>query len=288
MRTVTFKSVLWGVAYRLGLDPATNLQANQAAALAEYINSWLRAGWEEFNFPGTTEVEERYFHDAVAYSAAATYGADDEVYDAATNAYYRSLVGGNHANAVTDATKWALIEDMERWIALDQTGQEPIWDVTGVFLRNPLTNRSVGEFDYQLTGDRLYVDAAASGISGTVWVKFQTGRPEFTSDVYASATSYAVGDLVYDSDSGECYESLAASNQGNTVTDATKWRKVNFPYVLAEFVKCMAQAIALEDDGQYDKATLKKADAAAILNDEMWKVSVKQNQAQRYRVATRS
>jgi hypothetical protein len=42
----------------------------------------------------------------VAYSGAATYAIDDVVYSATTGECYRSIVGSNTGQAVTDATKW--------------------------------------------------------------------------------------------------------------------------------------------------------------------------------------
>jgi len=59
MREVTFKSVLHGVALRLGLDPGVNLQPNKATALAEYISSDYREAYELFDWPEAYRSEER-------------------------------------------------------------------------------------------------------------------------------------------------------------------------------------------------------------------------------------
>jgi hypothetical protein len=47
MRTVTFASVHAGVTTRNGLEPRRNVQANQAAAIAQYIGDRLAKYWEQ-------------------------------------------------------------------------------------------------------------------------------------------------------------------------------------------------------------------------------------------------
>ncbi|MFZ4777749.1 MAG: hypothetical protein ACOYM3_20460 [Terrimicrobiaceae bacterium] len=58
MRRVTFKSVLEGVATRLGLSPAA-LLADQAAALAKYLEDRVRDKWELHDWPFTRTLEPR-------------------------------------------------------------------------------------------------------------------------------------------------------------------------------------------------------------------------------------
>jgi hypothetical protein len=59
MRTVTFQSVLNGVAIRMGLDPRVNLNSNVAQAICEYVNSRVRAGWEKADWPELVIIEPR-------------------------------------------------------------------------------------------------------------------------------------------------------------------------------------------------------------------------------------
>lgn len=56
---MTFKSVLHGVARRMGLDPEVDLLASQAAALTENIEARLREYWEAFDWPELLVYEER-------------------------------------------------------------------------------------------------------------------------------------------------------------------------------------------------------------------------------------
>jgi len=56
MRVIPFRSILWGVAYKDGLDPATNLLVDQADAYASYINQWVRRLYDAEDHPEWTEI----------------------------------------------------------------------------------------------------------------------------------------------------------------------------------------------------------------------------------------
>lgn len=59
MRTVPFKDVLWAVAVKMGLDPTRDLHGEHAAALAIYINSYVRRFWHNADWPEWTRTEPR-------------------------------------------------------------------------------------------------------------------------------------------------------------------------------------------------------------------------------------
>ncbi len=60
MRTVNFRDdVLWAVAYKLGLDPSTDLLVDQASALTSFINIWVSRLYDKFDWPEWTVTEER-------------------------------------------------------------------------------------------------------------------------------------------------------------------------------------------------------------------------------------
>lgn len=59
MRTVTFKSVLHGVAVRMGMDPQTALTNVDARALTEYIKTAFRYAWTFAPWPQVLVTEER-------------------------------------------------------------------------------------------------------------------------------------------------------------------------------------------------------------------------------------
>jgi hypothetical protein len=58
-RSVNFRDhVLWSLAYRLGLDPTVELLTDQAAALAAYINAWVRKSWDAVDWPEWTTIAQ--------------------------------------------------------------------------------------------------------------------------------------------------------------------------------------------------------------------------------------
>lgn len=60
MRTVNFRDVvIYGIAYRLGLDPARDLRADTLLSWATFVNLWVQRLWEKFDWPEWTVIEER-------------------------------------------------------------------------------------------------------------------------------------------------------------------------------------------------------------------------------------
>lgn len=58
-RSVKFRDILWGVATRMGMDPESGLNANDARAITEYINLAWRIAAKHYPWPETTFSEER-------------------------------------------------------------------------------------------------------------------------------------------------------------------------------------------------------------------------------------
>jgi len=121
MRTVTFKSVLEGVAKLKGVDPAT-MNATDKLVWTEFINQRVAEGWEHEFWPEATVLEQRLFRDT--YSAENTYAAPtaagaSEVYFPATDQYFQALqatTGNDPAVLVAglyqvDYAHWALSMD---------------------------------------------------------------------------------------------------------------------------------------------------------------------------------
>lgn len=279
MRAVTFKSVLWGVALRLGLDPQVNLQKNQAAAITEYINTHVRRGWEYFAWPELVTVEERRYRPD--YDALVAYDKGDEVWDPSTEHYYVAVAAGT-GQPVTDADSWKLQSTLNRYVSLDQPGQTPIGEVLGVYERNPNLNRAAGVLPYTLSehGLQMRVDAPDS-----VWVQFRRLPPEFTAADWSSTADYATGDRVYLAGTGECYEALSSSTNKDPSAEAESWQRLLFPRVLSDYVKYAAYADALREDGQADKARMEEKRAQIRLEDEIEKVVGQQGIPHRFSVA---
>ena len=118
MRTVTFQSVLYGAARRAGLDP-TSWSAGTAANALEFLNNWLKKGWEWEFWPEWTPLEQRAYRDAYdptkAY-AAPTATIPTEVWFPAAQRYYQALQAttGN-APALQDPTTGEWIANAPFW-----------------------------------------------------------------------------------------------------------------------------------------------------------------------------
>lgn len=57
-RSVNFRdNVLWPLAYALGLDPTVEFLNDQAAALTNYINNWVRKSWDSTDWPEWTDIQ---------------------------------------------------------------------------------------------------------------------------------------------------------------------------------------------------------------------------------------
>lgn len=273
MRTVTFKSVLHGVAIRMGLEPDVNFTNNQALAFTEFINEYAQEGIEKFDWPEWCTIEERFYR--ADYSALTAYSVGDQVYYPTTDAYYECIATST-GNAPTNTTYWEeASSDLDRYIDYDQTGETAIGEVFAVYQDNPFTTRSPVPVNYALSDNGIQIDMDAPT---SVFVKFRKRPPVFTSTAWNSATSYAVGDLVYYSTTGECYISIQAGSNKNPSSQASYWTKVDFPYFLQNFVKIAAYAAALKEDGQQEKAVAEMRNAEDKLMNEFDKIWMQQQQ----------
>lgn len=262
MRTVTFKSVLNGVATRMGLEPDANLQLNQATALTEYIGDRTTTMWELAAWPEWTTSEQRQFRED--WDVAVTYAAGAEVYYADQNAYYRSLQSANlgHVPAAEFETEWwETASDLNTYIVLDQSWEAnvigEIWDV---YLDDPRKNKSPRRVGWWRMPEGIWVDA---GGATKVFVEFSLLAPLFTTVEWDAAVAYVPGDLVYYY--GDCYQARTASTAVVPLV-AGDWRKQAFPYVLARPVKLAAIADALREDENINKALGWDAQADNALN----------------------
>jgi hypothetical protein len=77
------------------------------------------------------------------------------------------------------------------------------------------------------------------------------------------------GDVRYFPATGECYLAAAAQNPAaQPPTNATFWRKVDFPFVLQSHVTRAVQADGLRDQKQTDRALVAQTEADNDLQDE--------------------
>ncbi len=100
--------------------------------------------------------------------------------------------------------------------------------VHDVWAQNPDTviNPTAVTWRWNSQGTGLYITESLS----TVWVSYTPQTPEWTQVAYEADTDYPAGTVVYEETIGECYEAIAATASA-AVTDSSKWRKLDVPWI---------------------------------------------------------
>jgi hypothetical protein len=327
MRTVTFQSVLHGVARLLGLNPTRDLSAERAATFCEYINRHVATGWRFDFWPEWTRTELRRYRPS--YATGDFIELSQEVYYPAARKYYQALqlqvsaavapatltngeyevnathwaecaasyqvedwatgetyavgdqvrnpddgefyqcIAAHTAGASLDSASFAVLTPFARVIASVVTGREVIDGVKQFSRRDPRVYRDNAwpiHFQKTDTGYLLPADAP-----NEVWVQFRPPPPVFTTTRWVNGTTYDLGALVYYAPTGvegDVFKS-ALGNNSEPVDGVTNWIQVAFPEVLADFVKRAAQADALRDQKQTDRARLEMQEAEDDLQDAL-------------------
>lgn len=269
MRTVTFKSVLHGVARRMGHDPETDFLSNQAATYTEYINSRVREAYDYHDWSETIIIEQL----AADYDATVAYEAGDVVWDPDTEQYYKAV----------DATPGDDLADTNYWEPTAQFTKGVIGRIIGAYSEDPTSVLRAKRLAWELGNGAVRVKNSAE-----TWLEYQEREPVFTSKEWDNTTSYAIDDLVYSATTGECYQALQ-TNSGTAVTDSAVWDKVDMPYMISEFVKLAAYADALREEGENTRLAERTDERAAnVLADAMDRETVKAGQMPTFRVISRT
>jgi hypothetical protein len=150
-----------------------------------------------------------------------------------------------------------------------------VWQVS---TKNPRASHNPGRLSFLLSprGVELSNLAAAD-----VWIQYRPRHRRYTRVAYNVGTTYAVNDVVYASSTGECYRSLAGSNVGNAVTDATKWEAQILPDFLNEYICRAAFSDLLRNDGRGDRADVEEGRAEFELERVL---NVEETQQDQHRV----
>jgi len=274
MRRVTFKRMLDGCATRLGLSPAA-LQADQAAALAKYLEDRVRDVWELYNWPFSRAVEERVF--APRYEDGGLIATGDVVYK--DGAYWSAMVGVDEDfNAVIE---WLANPDFDRFILLEQPGLTPMAEVLVVWDADPTIVKCPGRVPFQIGPNGIEV---ADDAPDVVWVEFSRYCPRFSSVAWLPEVAYAAGDVVFHE--GDCWLALAVSTGSVPAEGNANWALQEMPHQLARYAELGAVADCLNESNQHDKGKRMEDLAEERLLDELEKLISKQNQIPRFAVVT--
>ena len=295
MKTVPYTSIRDGILRRMGIDAAQPLIPSQSEALVEYTTAALDEAWDFFDWPEIYLTEERTPNGSTWVSGGYTYQADY----AGTISYLGRAPSGSEltdplwrVKKITTTIDGGVLSvetaidipwtdrftatyslDTDNssgeipYILLDQDNLTPIGTILKIYDKQPGPNAVATPLKFLTGEDRIYItDPAYTG--GNVWVKFSLPLPRLTTVPYSASASYAPGDLVFFSTTGDCY-SARQSTTGNPPTDPEHWRRQRIPHFLAEFLKLRAHAETLFEDGQSDKGSLALARGEKILLDKM-------------------
>lgn len=270
-RTVTFLSLLNATAQRVGLTPGSTLTSEVAESFANYITDAIRDIKSSFRWASLELTEQRYYR--LAWSNAITYAEDAEVWSATEEKYYRSLQDTNLNHAVTDTAWWEEAGDLARYVDRFQTGKTEIDAVYSAHDDDPRSAVNPTSRNFRLSGDYIIFDETAPD---SVWLVFRRAIDAVTTTAWASG-SYAVGDVVYYSTTGECYTCIAAATT-QAPTDTTKWARVEIPREWAAILTARAAADYARADGNLDLAATFEIQAARALNSAMEDAAHRQHQ----------
>lgn len=167
-------------------------------------------------------------------------------------------------------------------VPLAVTGEPTLGGVFGVFDIDPRTGYNADRIAYRPGPTALYLGVYQA--TTTVWVQYRDPAPQFTRVAYNGATTYAAGDVVYDSTTGECYLSAKGANTGNAVTNTEWWTKQDVPAYLWEVIVRGAFAELLRNDGRPDRADVEEARAMAELDRAVLAQESQQGQEREFHI----
>lgn len=179
------------------------------------------------------------------YASGTHYVPGDVVLYPVDDEYYSCYVE-HDAGAAIDLTKFGRLTPFIRSIDPEAAGETRIGAVRAAWRLDPNHHPDADRLEIEWVGSLLLV----RGHTPRPWIEFRLPVPSWTGDAWASGTTYALDDQVWDATSGDYYRSLAGANTGNAVTDAAWWERIELPAILAEAVAQGAAADALRADGR--------------------------------------
>ncbi len=223
------------------------------------------------------------------WATATVFAVGDKTRNPGNNRFYQCHTA-HTAGASFDATKFGLLTPFNRYVAYEQTGQTKMDEVAMVSRKDPrVWPDRPGQIPFAPSA--LGVQILDPTAPGLVWVTFRLRPPQFTSVLYSASGNVAVDELRYWPTSaggtGECYVALQAQTPAAiSPASATYWSRVNFPAILANFVKRAAFADALSDQKQQDRKTNELETALEELQDASDRALAGQGQFERAAVQT--
>src|SRR5262245_27296461 len=130
--------------------------------------------------------------------------------------------------------------------------------VLKVYLVDPVTTNAPVETDFTLGEAGIH---CGFDHGEAVWIEYLPPPPEFTAEVWDSNFAYAKGDVVYSSNTGECYVSKVNSNLGHDPSVAVG-PPPNMPQVEVPITTELVQQAAAPDLGATPQDKIIRIDIA--------------------------
>lgn len=148
-------------------------------------------------------------------------------------------------------------------------------DLFHIFKLDPKVTTYAKPYRYfvDASGINILPDLAATDV---IYPKWRYRWYAFEGVQWVAAT-YSIGDMVYDSTTGDYYRSIV-NNNTDAVTETASWDRREIPGFLYEFIKHHALAELREAEGQGTKATALERKAWVALNLEIEKWERQKNQ----------
>ncbi|GEM_PF-7037310 len=192
---------------------------------------------------------------------------------------------------IADMIAWALHQVWQHtmWSQLLQLSEETVtvadnkssvaWDnerhIYTVWPQHPYKTRT-GDLPFVL-GPSEIIFSYGTRLGTTVFVEYRPIAPEFTRVAYNASTTYSIGDVVYDSATGQCFRSLVNSNTGNSLTSTAHWELQQIPDFMVQYVVRQTLSELFSNDGQSDRSYAEQARA----NNELERILVVEEAQQR-------
>jgi len=177
---------------------------------------------------------------------------------------------------------WTVLTPFIRSIDYEQAGETALGLVRFVWPRDPEIHRVDCPLEFALRDDFVQV----YGCVNVVWLEFQGRVPEFTNLIYDSTQGYSAGVTRYDTTTGDCWTTLVAVTPGQSPSATpAKWSKVDFPYVLAEYVAQSAYAMMTDREQETpENFSIQQSAGYPLLLVEMDNIERKQGQTRQLNV----
>jgi len=199
-------------------------------------------------------------------------------------------------SGMTDSTSYAVAYRLGQAgssgaVAAGPSSETDIGEIKAIWDRDPQTNNYACRVggrgpDFRLRGGEAHV----LGTQNQVWVEFRRRPNVYTGSLRMATAAYAAGVTVYDVDTGDYWTANQAVSAGESPTSRPdKWDKVEFPYVLAEFVAQSAYAMLTDREQEEgpENFTIQLSAGWPLLVAELDKIERQQGQTRQLRVVGR-